>query len=462
MRISLEWLNNKLKIWLFRIININFRSLYTQREGIFHMLDLKFIRENKDILTQAIKEKGSSLDIDALLEADKLVTSLKSEIQDLQATRNSHSKKIPVASAEERPALIEEGRKIGKDLDARKPALQEAEDKLNSMLYLVPSIPHPDAPKGVGEDDNVEIKNSGDKPKLSFKPLDHVDLLLKNGWAEFEKIATICGSRSYSLRNEMVLLEMAVHRMAMDKLLDKGFNLVTTPSLSRDSALYGTGHFPEGKDQVYYLPDDDLYLSGTAEVQLNSFHANEILNESELPLLYAGYSPCFRREAGSYGRDVRGLIRVHQFLKTEQYIICKNDPEESQKWHSILLETSEEIVKELELPYRVVECCTGDMGTGKVRMFDVECWVPSEEKYRETHSCSSLHDWQSRRTNTRYRNSEGKVEYCHTLNNTAVATPRILVSFLECHQQEDGSVKIPEKLRPYMGGRESMKGRSNS
>ncbi|MCP4915205.1 MAG: serine--tRNA ligase [Oligoflexia bacterium] len=426
------------------------------------MLDLKFIRENQDILKTAIAEKGSSLNLDELLEADKVVVALKGEIQELQAQRNAHSKKIPAASAEERPALIEQGREIGKTLDSKKPALTEAEEKLQRLMYLVPSIPHPDAPKGKSDEDNVEVKLAGNKPELSFEPMDHVDLLLKNGWAEFEKIANVCGSRSYSLRNEMVLLEMAVHRMAMDRLMDKGFNLVTTPSLARESALMGTGHFPEGRDQVYYLQEDDLYLSGTAEVQLNSFHSGEILNENELPILYAGYSPCFRREAGSYGRDVRGLIRVHQFLKTEQYIICKNDPEESAKWHKMLLETSEEIVNDLELPYRIVECCTGDMGTGKVRMYDIECWVPSEEKYRETHSCSSLHDWQSRRTNTRYRNSEGKVEFCHTLNNTAVATPRILVSFIECHQQEDGSVKIPEKLRPYMGGKDVIKGRINS
>jgi seryl-tRNA synthetase len=280
-----------------------------------------------------------------------------------------------------------------------------------------------------------------------------------NNWAEFESIAKVCGSRSYSLRNEMVLLEMATHRFALDKLMEKGFTLVSAPAMARESALIGTGHFPDGKDQVYYLPEDDLYLSGTAEVQLNSLHAGDILKEEQLPILYAGYSPCFRREAGSYGRDVRGLIRVHQFMKVEQFVICKNDPAETEKWHKALLETSLEIVKELELPYRVVECCTGDMGTGKVKMFDVECWVPSENKYRETHSCSALHSWQARRTNTRYRDSEGKVEFVHTLNNTAVATPRLLVSLLENHQQEDGSIRLPEVLRPYMGGKEVIKGK---
>jgi seryl-tRNA synthetase len=422
------------------------------------MLDLKLIRENSDALKEAVKVKGEALDVDALLALDSQVTKLKTEAQELQTERNSHSKKIPKASSEERPKLIEIGKAIGAKLDALKPALAAKENELLQLMYLVPSIPSPHAPIGSSEEENLEVKLHGEKPNFTFKPLDHVEILEKNKWAEFEKIAKVAGSRSYSLRNDMVLLEMALHRLALEKLKAKGFTLVSTPSFSREEALIGTGHFPQGRDQVYHLPEDDLYLSGTAEVQLNSLHGGDMLNEDQLPILYAGYSPCFRREAGSYGRDVRGLIRVHQFMKVEQYIICKNDPEESMKWHKALLETSEEIVKELELPYRIVECCTGDMGTGKVRMYDIECWVPSEEKYRETHSCSELHDWQSRRTNTRYRDKDGKAQYVFTLNNTAIATPRIMVSFLECHQQEDGSIHVPEKLRPFMNGADSLKG----
>lgn len=416
------------------------------------MLDLKFIRENPDAVKTAIAQKRVGLNLDDLLAQDQIVLKLKQETQELQEKRNAHSKKIPKASNEERPALIEEGRKIGVELDAMKPKLAEEEEKLKQLLYLVPMIPSPEAPIGKDDSENVEVKKAGKLPEFKFKPRDHVELLDKNNWAEFERVATVCGSRSYSLRNEMVLLELAVHRMALDILMKKGFTLASFPAMVREHALYGTGHFPTGRDQVYHLPEHDLYLSGTAEVQANSLHTGELLDEKQLPILYAGYSPCFRSEAGSYGKDVRGLIRVHQFMKVEQYILCKNDDEESKKWHKTLLETSEEIVNALELPYRIVEVCTGDMGAGKVRMYDVECWVPSEEKYRETHSCSSLHDWQARRSNLRYRNSEGKVEYVHTLNNTAVATPRILVSFLECHQNEDGSVNIPEKLRPYMSG----------
>lgn len=422
------------------------------------MLDIKFIRENADAVKKAVEVKNLNLSIDEILEVDQKLLEKRRAQQDLQEKRNSHSKKIPKASNEERPALIEEGRAIGKELDALKPEVDELSEQLKQLLYRVPNIPAEDAPIGKDENDNVEIELGGKLPNFSFKAKDHVELLELNNWAEFEKIGNVCGSRSYSLRNDMVLLEMATHRFALEKLKAKGFTLVSSPALAREHALIGTGHFPEGRDQVYYLPEDDLYLSGTAEVQLNSLHGGDILKEDELPILYAGFSPCFRREAGSYGRDVRGLIRVHQFMKVEQYIICKNDPEESRKWHKALLETSLEIVKELELPYRVVECCTGDMGTGKVKMFDVECWVPSEEKYRETHSCSALHDWQARRTNTRYRDKDGQVQFVHTLNNTAIATPRILVSLLECHQNEDGSVNIPKALQPLMGGATSIKG----
>jgi seryl-tRNA synthetase len=422
------------------------------------MLDIKFIREHSTEVKEAVKIKNENVDIDALLKIDEELTELKTKVQELQAKRNAHSKKIPAASAEERPTLIEEGRAIGKEIDELKPSMTEKEAELKNMMYLVPQIPSKDAPHGKSDEDNVVIKQLGDKPAFDFKERDHVELLEMNAWADFEHIAEVSGSRSYSLRGDMVLLEMAVHRLAMEKLQAKGFTLASTPSLCREQALVATGHFPNGKDQVYYLPEDDLYLSGTSEVQLNSLHGGQILSEDKLPMLYAGYSPCFRREAGSYGRDVRGLIRVHQFMKVEQYIICKGDDAESEKWHQKLLETSEEIVKELELPYQVIECCTGDMGTGKYRMFDVECWVPSEQKYRETHSCSNLRDWQARRTNLRYRDSDGKVQFCHTLNNTAVATPRILVSILENHQREDGSVYIPEALRVWMSNKEFIKG----
>lgn len=416
------------------------------------MLDIKFIRENSELVKNTCALKNINLDIDQLLQIDRELVSLKTEEQNLLTQKNGITAKIPKASNDERPALIAESKSIDEKAKSLKPRQDELEIKLKELMYLTPQIPSPKAPIGKDDSENVEIKKWGAIPTFSFAPLDHVQLLEKNNWADFEKIAKVSGSRSYSLKNEMVLVELALHRMAMEKLMSKGFNLVSVPAFAREEALYGTGHFPNGRDQAYYIPEHNVYLAGTAEVQINSLHAGDILKESDLPILYAGYSPCFRSEAGSYGRDVRGLIRVHQFMKVEQYILCKNDPTESEKWHQMLLETSEEIVKDLELPYRVVECCTGDMGAGKVRMYDVEAWVPSEQKYRETHSCSALHDWQARRTNVRYRDNDGKVQFVFTLNNTAIATPRILVPFLENHQQADGTIKIPEKLRPYLNG----------
>lgn len=420
------------------------------------MLDLKFIRENPEEVRKAIKLKLVDLNLDELLADDAEVRNLKQQIQKLQEERKTNAKRFGKVSAEERPALIARGNEIGEELKALEPKLRETEEKLQQLLWLVPNIPAPDAPVGESEEDNVEVKRWGEPRRFDFTPLDHVTILEKHNWAEFERVAKVAGSRSYSLRNEMVLLEMALMRFALDKLRGKSFNLVSVPAMAREFAFYGTGHFPTGRDQVYYLPADDLYLSGTAEVPLNSLHSGEILNEEDLPVLYAGFSPCFRREAGSGGRDVRGLIRVHQFYKVEQYVMCKNDPEESAKWHRQLLATAEEIVQDLEMPYHIVECCTGDMGAGKYRMHDIETWVPSESKYRETHSCSSLHDWQARRSNLRYRDADGKVRFVYTLNNTAVATPRILAPFLENHQQADGSIRVPEKLRPYLGGVEKL------
>ncbi|MDO9180835.1 MAG: aminoacyl--tRNA ligase-related protein, partial [Bacteriovorax sp.] len=316
------------------------------------MLDIKFIRENSDIVKKACHLKNITLDIDQLLSFDKEVVTLRSEEQSLLTQKNALTAKIPKASADERPKLISESKALDESAKNLKTKAEEIEEKLKALLYLVPQIPSAKAPIGKDDSDNVEVKKFGVLPKFDFKPLDHVQLLERHNWADFERIAKVSGSRSYSLKNEMVLVEMAMHRMAMEKLMAKGFNLVSVPSFAREEALFGTGHFPTGRDQAYFVPEHNLYLTGTAEVQINSLHAGEILKESELPILYAGYSPCFRSEAGSYGRDVRGLIRVHQFMKVEQFVICKNDPAESEKWHQILLETSEEIVQDLELPYR--------------------------------------------------------------------------------------------------------------
>jgi seryl-tRNA synthetase len=430
---------------------LNLISLKLKR--FFPMLDIKDIRANPELILQAINKKNLKFDLDGLLEMDKALIAKTSELQELQTERNANAKKIPQSTPGEREGLIARGKEIGNKIEALKPECDKLKADLNLALLRVPNIPSEDAPLGLSDADNVEIKRSGVLPDFSkFAPKDHVQLLEAQNWAEFERVSRVCGSRSYSLKGEILLLEMALHNFALTFLQARDFTLISAPALVREEALIGTGHFPDGKDQVYHLPEDNLYLSGTAEVQMNSLHSGEILSEAQLPLLYTGYSPCFRREAGSYGRDVRGLIRVHQFTKVEQYILCKADKAEAEKWHQKLLNNAEEIVTALELPYRIVECCTGDMGLGKYRMYDIECWVPSEKKYRETHSCSSLLDWQARRSQLRYRDGEGKIHFCYTLNNTAIATPRILVPFLEHHQREDGTINIPAKLRPYLVG----------
>ena len=421
------------------------------------MLDLKFIRENPGKVRWAIEVKRISLNLDELLTADKEVARFKREIQLLNEEKNSNSKRMGKASPEERPQIIERGKAIGEELKVLEPQLRDAEETLRQLLLLVPNIPADDAPIGVDDSENVEVKRWGEIPHFDFTPLDHVQILENHGWAEFERISRVSGSRSYMLKNEMAILELVLHRFALDRLMAKGFTVTTMPSLARDFAFEGTGHFPTGRDQVYYLPADDLYLSGTAEVPTNSLYGGQILDEKDLPITYAAISPCFRREAGSGGRDVRGLIRVHQFTKVEQYILGRNDMAESRHWHATILANAEEILQALELPYRIVEVCTGDMGAGKVKMHDIESWVPSEQKYRETHSCSTLGDWQARRSGLRYRDSDGNVQFCHTLNNTAIATPRILVPFLENHQQADGSIRLPVALQPYLGGRTELK-----
>lgn len=422
------------------------------------MLDLKQIRENPDLVKRAIADKRVGLDLDALLAADQHALSLTRTLQELQERRNGNAKSIPKASAEERPALIAEGRRIGDEIAAMKPAIDAAEAALRDLLLLVPNIPAESAPRGASEADNVVVKVVGEPTAFSFTPLDHVALLEKHGWADLARVAKVAGSRSYALKGDGVLLEQSLLRFALDRLVERGFTPISVPSFASEAAFVGTGHFPTGREQVYRIELDDKYLTGTSEVTLNALHSGEILSEADLPIRYAGISSCFRREAGSAGKDVRGLIRVHQFNKVEQYVMCKNDADESEKWHRTLLEISESILTDLEVPYRVVECCTGDMGLGKYKMFDVESWIPSEKLYRETHSCSSLHDWQARRSDLRYRDAQGKVRYCHTLNNTALATPRFLVTLLENHQQADGSVRLPAKLRPYLGGRERLGG----
>jgi seryl-tRNA synthetase len=420
------------------------------------MLDIKFIRQQPELVRAAIRDKGVTLELDELMRADAEHRRLQSELEGLQRQRNENAQIIKSVGAGERAVLIQRGRDIGASIDRLKPELVRAETQLRELLLRVPQIPAADAPRGATPEDNVEIRRWGEIVEPGFVLRDQVELLKLHNWAELERIGRVAGSRSYALRGTGALLELSILRFAADKLVNKGFTLMAVPAMAVEEAFYGSGHFPTGRGEAYWVEDAQKFLSGTSEVALNYLHAGEILNEADLPIRYGGISTCFRKEAGSAGRDVRGLIRVHQFQKVEQYVVCRNDPAESARWHETLLATSEEILQELEIPYRVVDCCTGDMGAGKVRMNDVEAWIPSERTFRETHSCSTFHDWQARRSNLRYRDTDGDVHFCHTLNNTAAATPRLLVPLLENHQQADGSIRLPHALRPYLGGRESL------
>ncbi len=419
------------------------------------MLDMDFVVENPDVVKRAIEAKGVQLDLDRLLALHTDVKALLIQIEELRRDRNALSKETGQAKHEEREGLIERSRAVGEQLKELEPRLREKQEELQRLLLLVPNVPGPDEPVGPDEDSNVELRRWGEPPAFSFPPRDHVDLLEQHGWAEFQRAGKLAGSRMYALRAEGALLELALWHMAIDHLRMHGFTLVGVPALAREGAFIGTGHFPAGREDVYQL-EDDLFLSGTAEVGLNYLHSDEILAASELPIRYAGYSPCFRREAGAAGRDVRGLLRVHQFFKIEQYVMCRADKEESGRWFDALLANAEHLVQALELPYRVIRLCTGEMGVGKVRAWDLECWLPSQQRYLETHTVSELHDWQARRANLRYRDDEGKVRHAFTLNNTAIATPRIMAPLLEVHQQQDGSIRVPVALRPYLGGWESL------
>ena len=421
------------------------------------MFDIKYIMENPEAIKEGMAKKGytqKDIDVDALIALYKDIAKLKTSSQALSEEKNKLSNSIKSASAEERPNIIAKSKAIGEELKVELDKLDVEQKKYDEIMWRMPNMPSPDCPVGPDESGNKVIRKVGEIPHFNFKLRDHVELMELNDWSELERITKVSGSRTYAIKNDLAQLELAMHMMVLDKLRAHGFTVITVPALSKEKPLYGQGYLPFSRDEIYYMPADDLYLSGTAELILNSLRADEIIPENELPILYAGFSPCFRREAGAAGKDTRGLVRVHQFMKTEQFVICKNDIKESEKWHQTLLKISEEVLQDLELPYQVLDICTGDMGAPKYRQYDLEAWVPSQNCYRETHSCSNITEWQARRTNLRYRdNADGKVKFVHTLNNTGIATPRALVPFIECHQNEDGTVNIPVKLQPYLGGK---------
>lgn len=424
------------------------------------MLDIRFIRENPDMVKNACRVKGFEDRTDEILALDGRVRELKTLTQTKTAEKNKITREIPTAA--DKAPLIAASKKIGAEIAAELAELAEKEALLDDLMHRVPQIPSPDAPVGRDDTENIEVRRVGTPRKFDFTPRAQWDLLDMNNWWAPEKIAGICGTRTYALMGEAAELQLAIETYVIQKLIQKGFHFVECPSITKPQTIFNAGHFMGAdmsvmNDDVFMLTGTDRCLAGTAEIILNSLHSGEILTEKELPIKYAGFSPCFRKEAGAAGRDTRGLVRFHQFNKVEQYIYCT--PEQSDEMHEHLLNNLCEIMEDLELPYRVIANCTGDMGFNKVKMNDVEAWFPSENTYRELGSCSSIGEFQARRTNTRFRAVSGDVRFCATLNNTGIALPRALVPVLENHQNADGSVNIPKKLQALMGGRTKIGGK---
>ncbi|HEX6123093.1 MAG TPA: serine--tRNA ligase [Ktedonobacterales bacterium] len=419
------------------------------------MLDLAFIRAHPDLVKEVARKRKTAVDVDTLLAIDSELREVRRRAEELRAEQNRLSKAIQGAGAdrEAREGFIAQGRAVAAALKELEPRERELEARLRELWLLVPNIPDASVPEGAGEEDNVEIKRVGQPRQFGFEPLDHIALMRGLDMLDLERAAKVAGSRSYILKGEAVFLELALMQFGLDRIARKGFTPLYVPALAREYCFIGNSQFPRGREQTYAVPEDEVYLVGTAEVSITGMHTGEILAEADLPVRYVGYSPCFRREAGTYGKDTKGIMRVHQFEKIEQYVICRADHEESVRWHEELLSNAEELTQALELPYRVLNICTGDLGDAKVKGYDIECWIPSEQRYRETHSDSYFHDYQARRADLRYRDAEGTVRYVHTLNNTALASVRTIIALVENHQQADGTIRVPEALRPYLGGR---------
>lgn len=435
------------------------------------MIDLKNLRDAPDTYRAAALKKNVTVDIDGILALDAQRLSAQQEFEQLRARQNEASKEIgKTKDAAQRQEKIAAVASLKEQVKAAEEKAKALAAQLEPMLLLVPQPPDEDVPVGKDSSENVVLYKVGASRKFDFKPKSHEQLGESLGLIDIPRGVKLAGSRSYYLKGLGAELHQAVLRLAMDLMIyEKGFTQLSVPVLVRDSAMRGTGFFPAGREQAYRVGEADeaeeevRFLTGTAEVGLTAFHMDETLAEADLPRRYCALSTCFRREAGTYGKDAAGIYRIHQFDKVEQVVICRNDIDESKRWHKEMLSYAEEVLKRLELPYRVIQCCTGDIGVKNASQMDIETWMPSREQpgnpesgYGETHSASRLYEFQARRLNLRYRDGEGKVRFCHTLNNTVVASPRILIPLLENHQQPDGSVLIPAALRKYMNGRERI------
>ena len=415
------------------------------------MLDIKFIRENKDIIKEGAKKKHIEVDIDKLLSVDEKRLELLSRVEFLRGEQNKMNNSIATEKDMAiRSQMIGEMKMVKDDLIQKEEELKTIMMDWQILMLSVPNVPDMSVPEGETDEDNQEIKIWGDKPTFEFEAKDHVELMTNLKMVDFERGVKVHGFRGYFLTGDGVRLSMAIWNYAMDFFSQKGFIPFIPPIVVNRKTFFGTGYLPQGEDDLYKTQDGD-FLAGTAEVPIMGFHADEILKEEELPKKYLGFSPCYRREAGSHSKDVKGLIRVHEFYKLEQVVLCRASHTESVALHDEINRNTEEFIESLNIPYHTVVNCGGDLGMGQVKKYDIELWVPKEGKYREISSASYFHDFQSRRLNTRYRDENGKMNYVHSLNCTAIPTPRILVSMVENFQQADGSIKIPEVLKKYLG-----------
>lgn len=414
------------------------------------MLDIKFIRENPELIKEAARKKHLAFNVDELIAADQSRLEKLALVESLRAEQNAVSDKIPSASPEEKQNSIAKMTILKEDLKKHEESLKEIMVTWQTLMLAVPNVPDISVPEGDSDTGNMEVRDWGNKSVFSFPVKDHIELCEMHDLADFDRGAKVAGFRGYFLKKEAVLIEMALWQLFNEKLVAKGFTPMIVPSLVSKKTLVGTGYLPGGEDDLYRTQDDE-YLAGTGEVATMSYYSDEILDAAELPIKISAFSPCFRREAGSHSKDTKGLIRVHEFFKLEQVVLCEASHTTSVELHEQITANVEELLQELELPYHVVVNCGGDLGQGQVKKYDIEVWMPSQNTYRETHSASYFHDYQTRRLNIRYRDSEGKLRFVHSLNNTAVATPRIVACILENNQQADGSIKIPKVLQKYVG-----------
>lgn len=422
------------------------------------MLDIKFIRENKDIVIAGAKKKRIDVDIEQLLKLDDRRRELQSSFDTKRAEQNAASDAISKATPEERQVLIASMQSVKDALKKDEEALQEVMKEWQGLMVRVPNVPDMSVPEGVSDADNVEVRRwsptegeGGDPEKQEFQPKSHVELMLMHDMADFERGSKVAGFRGYFLKNDGARLEWALRRLVEDRFMNReGFTPIVVPSMLRREPFMGTGYLPQSEEDLYKTQDGD-YLAGTAEVATMGYYSDEMLDKSQLPIKFFSYSPCFRREAGSHGKDTKGVFRIHEFMKYEQVVLCEASHETSVRIHEEITKNAEAILQELKLPYHVVVNCGGDLGLGQVKKYDIEAWMPSEQTYRETHSSSYFHDFQTRRLNIRYRDEQGTLRYMHSLNNTALAMPRVLCQIVENYQRADGSIEIPAVLRPYIG-----------